>query len=745
MKKIIVCIFICFFLGVCIDIKSSDNNEILMIAGSNEIADEYYNNSKNFKYDYVFPIDKIIISTELIDESFDNCTFEYVYNIFGQVQYVLIESIKNSRHAIFDLMLLEVIEYSNTTSSLWKNNNLMDKIKIYYSPSELYYLSDNVFYDARTFKIVNIEKNASNFNCLDEINIIDYRSFSFGNRLIREKKDINNYQYFQYIDTKRNSLGSDVRINNHMYPNTITHSSTFNNGHSCTIVAATMLLGFYDTYYNNNIVPQQINDSIGIYDYASFKEFNQNVYYEINNIDLVLTQESNYSIIDKKIGDFIVEPSENLHDHLYYIAHNIDNQYSFTPIDLCDILGDYLDNLSLSNSFSDYYLITNFNVKSKLDSNIPIIMGYFGHTYYYGGSENPTSNAFADHAVIAYGYEETNIGRFYHVNMGWDRIYNDTYLNVSLFGSYFWMEYSGTHVCSSNYGYNESYPSVIEFTYCPACYSFNDFFTYDGIHSDDLSHDYFYLNSDPTKLMYVLHNYTLGEDECYDNNYHYNICYYCNQRLLDSLNNEVLVPHNFKICNSTGTINHLFECIDCGFELTDSHTLSNYIYLSSNYCAKYCAICDETYETTTHNYTYYGNIFSHYKKCTLCNNEISCSETNYTISQYSDIRHQYICDCGFVQLETHTLDANNDCICGYHHSNHVYTYEQFNSLKHKRNCYCGVSSYESHSFVDYHGILKCSKCGYETDDFVPINSRYAIIRKINILDYKRKEMNCNEN
>ena len=141
-----------FCLGLS-SIKAKGISEILVNYCESDLYDKYLEQSSQFVFDdAMLNIDKISECLAQINAT-SNYELEFVYNIYGESQYLLIEenSTFNKAYIIYDFMLEEAIEYNDKCLSVWSlNQNAIDSVKFYLNFNSKFYIRDNVLYDAIT-------------------------------------------------------------------------------------------------------------------------------------------------------------------------------------------------------------------------------------------------------------------------------------------------------------------------------------------------------------------------------------------------------------------------------------------------------------------------------------------------------------------------------------------------------------------------------------------------------------------
>lgn len=513
----------------------------------------------------------------------------------------------------------------------------------------------------------------------------------------------------------------------------------YNHIGTCAIVSLSMLLCYYDTFYNDNIVKDTIT------------------YVDINGIEKNIETMKNGEFsdcLDYRYSQASLGPTDDFHDYLFDLMLKYDIK-SLVPE--CDSNGNYLydDNGNIRyvtggltqfemNSIFEKYCIENdidsnllsfnFNVNltgiqllNLLDNGVPLELGISNYAYLYthGGEPKGFKRVNGEHSVVCYGYVETDNGIYLKVHMGYDNDedtdnMNEFYMDINSVVSYSYYSFASNsnHVCSSNYVYKNIDNSEFTIEICP-CRDLSYYFNHELV-----------LNS----LNMLVHkftcksnnNFSIVQDHInhYENNQlttHIKKCIY-----FDFCNIIDVEEHDFNnnVINIAYDINggHYYYCVDCKISKLIEHT--NEIETFNNQQHRYlCTICDFGY-VEDHLSIYNGNIDDHYRSCNVCNGTFEDDHIlNY--NEYSLTLHQIDCSCGFVEYENHDYNENFTCnYCDFVHSAHYYyDYDKVNNLVHYKKCLCGYVESERHIFIDYLGGSKCTLCGYITNGGVVLNSK----------------------
>ena len=748
MKKnfYIILILIGVFLLIKIDVSAKGISEIIINYSETNVYDEYLNKSYDFNFN------NTMIKEEKIEECLSQINvnsdyyLEFVYNIFGEAQYLLIESTNDlcSAYIIYDFMLEEAIEYNENIASDWTNAEVPKQaLKIYLNLNEKFYIMNKELYSVYTNELITEIDNIDNLinfptyslNSATLMSEIDVAKFK--NKLIREEYDIKNSFFFEnfYIDERYE----------------------LNDGDSCAIVATSLLLSYYDVFYNDNIIDDYVN-----YENTPTVTSNnvaQNIFIDcepnLNSQDISKYTDRFYidtwnqhkyiktgqcefdGCLPPFAGVNFAGPTIKFHDYLLEIARNFNyvtskNDDSMTILNVRNLINKYLETEGI-NGLNTHVNFDDSNIIECLKNDIPVIIGMSGCDYFCEAEHHNNSSNLEligkkyllgfNHAVVVYGYQKTSIGTFYHVNMGWGRKfesfnnfqgyarYNDVYLNANLMGFHTYIDASNLeHVCSNQYQlYDKNLDLVVSI--CP-CQTLGDNINF--IQYDDYF-DYVDINNDETydiQFSHMYDNYELCNEQ-----YHIAKC-----RLYDECGKSVLIEHDFSLIGKSNDHSHYIKCSECGYTKYESHLYSDEEPDDSETHSQYCSFCLDYYYTEEHGFIYSGDDSSHIGICADCQYEQNIDTHEIQLSDHSESYHRFNCSCGYERYEEHIYNEELVCtICNHEHSSHAYNYSQYSSTKHLKSCPCGEEVYEVHSYVSDGIITRCRHCGYRTNGNVAIN------------------------
>lgn len=499
---------------------------------------------------------------------------------------------------------------------------------------------------------------------------------------------------------------------------------------TCSIVSLSILLCYYDTFYNDNIVKDTIT------------------YVNRNGVELTINTMKNGEFdncLDYQYSNAALGPTKEFHDYLVdlMIRYNIK-----TLIPKCDLNGNYILNdigeieyvisgisqIEMNQIFEKYCLennvdnnllifnneiyLTGINMLNLLNSDIPLVLSIENYSYFYtqNGKVQGKKVINGSHSVVCYGYIETDNGILLKVHLGYDNDNiidkdNQFYINIDsvLSYSYYNFDFNNNHICSSNYEYNNKYNSAFKVEICP-CHDLNYYFDHSFLtdSNNELIHKFVYKNNCDFSVE--------GKHELiYENNQmvsHSIKCVY-----FEYCNFIEVIYHNFNSeCEQYSydiSEGHYYKCDDCKTTRLFDHTFD----VESFNNEKHRLICVPCVKRVleTHTSVFNGNIYNHYRYCDVCN-DIFEEEHTLLYNEYNTISHQIVCSCGFVDYENHEYNDDYICMkCNYIHSEHYfYDYDKINNSFHYKKCLCGYMVSEMHSFKDYLGSSKCLYCGFIT-------------------------------
>lgn len=556
----------------------------------------------------------------------------------------------------------------------------------------------------------------------------------------------------------------EYEIDNSFYFKNFELRQEYNKIGTCSIVSLSMLLCYYDTFYNDNIVKDSITyiDRFGIEKSISTMqngEFDNCIDYRYSNASLGPTKAFHDYLLDLMIRHNIKELVPECDSNGNYLYDNEGNiKYvtgGISDSEVNEIFTKYCIENNINNnllSFSSNICSSEAKLLKLLDNGIPLELSISDYTYFYtyGGEPRGKKIENANHSVVCYGYVKTDNGIYLKVHLGYDNDdiideMNQFYVNINSVGyySYYSFDFNNNHICSTNYVYKNNSNSNFIVEICP-CHDLTYYFEHNFItdSNNNLKHKFF-----------LKQNYDFSIETDHE--------FYFENMQLSSHSKKCIY---FEFCNCIGITEHEYDnnVKSYGYEINDGHyyfcseckiskltehkivieTFNNYKHRLK------CRICDFKV-LETHSSIFNGKLEEHFRSCNMCN-DIFEEEHNLLYSEYTNTLHLIDCSCGFVDYENHEYNENFVCnYCNYVHSMHYfYDFDKVNNLFHYKKCLCGYIESERHSFKDFLGGSKCSLCGFITNGGVVLNSKFEneIILKISDLNYcyNRREDEFNE-
>ena len=402
---------------------------------------------------------------------------------------------------------------------------------------------------------------------------------------------------------------------------------------SCTFVAMSMLLSFYDVYWNEQFVApfDHSGDSSNL-------EF-QKGYYSRSSDTLYYTFNANNEVRDwnNHVG--------NIYD---FVANNKDKYLQSYLIDMCnelpiidefgvldyqvqDLLERYLYikrgfttnqvivNIEYAQSVGDEELIR--IMKEQINSGNPVI--FFGFSDDLLPEEIDSDDVlFGGHAMIGYDVTTTNGQDDIVLNLGWNDGSTQTVRTTDFhcFKSIIWLEINEEnlpHICS------DSYYDFLENEYYCACevyyytHSTHSVHIYSGLeYYNSQSHCYrcgcgYITNIQSHNLSYSYYSPTQ----------HYKICSDCIYSGAET--------HSYIVQNSSSSSGHNLVCA-CGDSIAEAHSPNRYESKNKTSHYKYCK-CGYLIGTENHD-MYKSGIYNVCRDCGYMSNSL----TDITIKGVGD-------------------------------------------------------------------------------------------------------------
>lgn len=337
-----------------------------------------------------------------------------VYNMDYELAYYCVEA-SPSGYLIYDINLEDKLEYSILGESPYLG---ITGNAIYVGPGNYFELNGN--------QLKNIMENTI-------LTTTSVNSLKETESIIETNKE----QYIQEQQTQISPMSSDLNppypltyvVDGYWYFQNLVNLYYPNLEGTCGIIALEMVLGYYDSYKNDNVVIESqdyitFDDETDPYYFYESPGVNYDFYTTIANINLDLYGR-------KAINGF--ESIETL--EVYFSEYNPYN-----------IEFDYVYSASSSSQANA------LEVKGCIEEGMPVIVNFYG--YYTNGD-------YINHAAVAYMYSNGDI----FVNMG----HSNNMTDVSIADFYIYqilgIEILGNHIHSNNYlsRYNNTHHRYI----CP--------------------------------------------------------------------------------------------------------------------------------------------------------------------------------------------------------------------------------------------------------------------------------------
>ncbi len=235
----------------------------------------------------------------------------------------------------------------------------------------------------------------------------------------------------------------------------------------CGLVALSIMLGYYDTFYNDNFIPNDLEYEAKYYtstpsitlNYTSLQSLTRKGYapysadtVSYNFTDWTMMPGTNYAMRDYLMDNYL---------HTILGIANNDDGYPMGSSELKSSFNDYIaENCpSLTNSYqttSGSIISTSNASKNSINLGNPTCLVLTDYTMASTQAQTTTNNLSRSssflsnaHIVVAYGYKDDN----FLVHMGWNpnsTQYTQTILSSATIYAYYSITYTGTHVHSSN-------------------------------------------------------------------------------------------------------------------------------------------------------------------------------------------------------------------------------------------------------------------------------------------------------
>ena len=417
---------------------------------------------------------------------------------------------------------------------------------------------------------------------------------------------------------------------------------------SCGYVAMSMLLGYYDMYWNDDFVAQEYETTVPYktdlnnLDAPALKTENEdwNRYYNdylrdvgyISMDDFVLEYYS--SFVEEKEGEgYLHIDLINMGiDEGYYTFGLPFDSYMSVPLQSANILDLYLDNVFGEARYFDPLGLNSLNNENPPIS-VNLITSYSTPGYNYDDVLNKMGELLENNIPVIYTAVDVDQNQLLaHSMVAYDTV-KDSSGNITDY--------------KFHTGWIDTTTSSDDTTYT----TFND-----------------------TNLNSLI------------------------SILWIEIENEETIPH--KCCDKYTTIYGYNVCSCDTYEIQHPKHTHKALYdvpmCSAADLSSHC-ICG-TYVKGKHNFVAHYNDSTHYYEC-ACGERTSNEAHNITYTNHSEFYHSGYCDCGYSFENKLHLFENCVPVTG-------------NSSRHSGVCDCGYVGIEAHSWVSYSfKYHKCSKCG----------------------------------
>lgn len=591
-------------------------------------------------------------------------------------------------------------------------NEIMIKVKIYF------YFMVFILLIIVTFSILKGECEKHYDNLLENNFFLEQKTLYSNNRA---KFESNIMTYEELSSFYNAPVDIDNEVENAFYFKNHIMKEEYNIVGTCSIVTLGYLLGYYDTFYNGNLVPNTILNNSTENNVSEILPLYNSLY--TNNINFKSW---------KSFGSLNPpSPTIDFHNYLFDLA------VTYNLIDLYEVLNDdgsvnimsdgmsatatnillqkYFEINNISNDLLTFYnpiYINENDILDLLDQDIPLQVSIEDYDYYCLDSEVPigykTSNSC--HSILVYGYIKNEYGTFLKADFGYANMTN-CFVNINHVTNFSYYLPTSEHVCSNNYHflYEDTY-EVIDI--CP-CHQLDYYFTHLGIFNDINNNEFHKFQYNFNTDIIIKQAHILNK---FSNQNEVNHTTYCD--FYDFCQFSIIASHNYKLgqeyrfIKELNIYGHYKYCLGCNFLNFYAHD-SFYENNGFNH-SLICRTCmmEEDFE---HNFGFSGTYDNHFKFCEKCDYEF-LGDHNITYESYNEINHSLSCTCDYYELITHNYSTDLVCVdCGQVHSCHYFLKcIKKNNISHIKRCLCGYELTENHAFVDKGIGSICSLCGYLT-------------------------------
>lgn len=579
--------------------------------------------------------DEINLFEDFIYDDIDRCYYCYpVDNVWqAELRLLLFRGTNNGNDAyiLYDEIDNEVIEYSFNSRGLWGTQGRFVDIFLFFSGNYYGGMNSGQLADKDSPKTITIF-HGTTVESIDSNYL--YKSL---NKQIDYCIEENNFNYTENV-VKQHTIENDFYFTN------LNNNYGDNLYHTCGYISTLMLLSYAHEFYDSNIIPDILTCEIAGNTVTKQKQDMYNKTYKndynIKNFESPGANEEFQQFLIKYYHDV-----EELNPESDYTFHGSDFQQMIEKYFNTFYNGDIVGLRKVSDfrkemSVSDYYNSTEFSqsyeyyescvdrtllynedideeyeldIVKELDNNNPVIIYIDGSEplllnleKYDGSTIQELSELPTGHAMIAYGYVETETGLYYKCHFG-RKEKNGNYTNNEIYikalnivkGFVFKPFSTPTEQQQSSYYYDNN-GCMMNLPTNNVYETYEDFAVDLGNVEYDDEKEYYYCNCEEPHLLYQ-QNHNMKYRNLDDNNHqkfcdcgyqieenhetvhtdatcveHYAYCIYCSftDYHADGISYAVgedpnLVPEHYHTwtcteCNLSGAWTHTLECTSLG-------------------------------------------------------------------------------------------------------------------------------------------------------------------------------------
>lgn len=565
--------------------------------------------------------------TALLKLEQSDLSYEVMDGVNNKGQYVLFTG-KETGYMIYDTVMDIYIEYSKEDKSPYADTSNSRK-KVYAGPT--YYLekSEERYFDAldkrelnkfeiEEFSRYNEDLNASVFSRKEskknERFLTDW--------LTKSKKETSQIDPSLEADSLYAHETTTTTSTAHAIPysyyyENLRYAMGVNVEGTCSFVAAGMVMSYYDSVYNDNIVPEAYDVD------GKLRES------ETSNASPIKPFETWGSIIPTAFNQ---SPGVS-NDFEWETIEYMDTGNSMNIGETGRLISHYLNEAGVSYTKKEWNIWEGISktrdewVRDGIDSGNPVYI-------HFSGLDESLDDRELNHAVVGYEYDDTGI----FVNFGWRGVYTHTNINNYTLQNVLYFLIHETETTIYNYEWTSTNGA-------------------DGTMS--ISGDKICNHNIETKSV--------------DDTYHVTRCFFCGAQ-------NIYTGHTYVngVCTVCGRVHENHVEGDTWYGTPESHYRKCIICGANIYCPEPATLT--SYTSTTHTYSCsHGysqtspHTFDSTKTCTACG--YHSTHVHFYTSHYelfSSTHHKAYCSCGSFILQPHVLvnplnpNAPAYCsLCGY--------------------------------------------------------------------------------